>query len=131
MINQFYCLSPILCEDLLNQIKSFMSNPCTLHYEHCENHYNMIKNLINNEFNQMFITWQFQNCCCHYAITEICKYNPKQFKLDSFICSIKRDCPEYAILKGGKDILMTIGCISPEKWRLLTTLDKSAYSSFI
>jgi len=34
-------------------------------------------------------------------------------------------------LKGGKDILMTIGCISPEKWRLLTTLDKSAYSSFI
>jgi hypothetical protein len=101
-----------------------MTNPYEIYKEHAEIHYNLFSSLLINEFNQMFLTWQFTNSCCHYAISEICKYKPSKFRIDSFIYSIKRNCPEYSILNGGKDILMTIGCISHEKWRLLGILDK-------
>lgn len=127
MINPSYCLCTILCDDILNQINDFMTNPYTLYKEHAENQYYLFRELLHNEFNQMFLTWQFTNCGCYYAISEICKYKPGKFRIDSLICSIKRNCPEYSILNGGKDILMNIGCISPVKWSLLGILDKQKF----
>lgn len=127
MIIPSYCLSRILCDDLLNYINEFMTNPYEIYREHAEINYNLFRTLLDHEFNQMFLTWQFTNCFCQYAISELSKYKPSKFRIDSFICSITRNCPEYSILSRRKDVLMSIGCITPEKWRLLGILDKQYF----
>ena len=122
-VNQSYCLSKIVCDDVLTIVNQFMVNPYKIYSEHSEISYFNISTLLYSQLNNSFLTWRYEHPCCSLAITLISEYKPYKFKLDYFVGSIRKQFPEYSILKKGRDLLLVMGCISGEKWKLLCFID--------
>jgi len=123
-VNQSYCLSRKIGDDVLTIVNQFMVNPYKIYSEYSEISYFNISTILHSQFNNSFLTWRYEHPCCSLATTLISEYKPYKFKLDYFVGSIKKQCPEYSVLKNGRDLLLVMGCISSEKWKLLCFIDK-------
>tara|TARA_B100001996_G_scaffold371860_1_gene347662 strand:- start:1048 stop:1467 length:420 start_codon:yes stop_codon:yes gene_type:complete len=124
-VNPSYCLYRKVGDDILTVINSYIVNPYNIYKEHSKITYYNIISILNSEFYNSFLTWHYEHPCCSLAMSLINEYDPHKFKLDYFVSTIKTQCPEYSSLKKGRDLLLVMGCITSQKWKLLCLIDKT------